>query len=132
MSHARAVLIVEDQQDARNMLVDYLTVCGFVVFEAQDGLEAIDVAIRVHPCVILMDLNMPRLDGWEATRRLKADARTRTAKIIAVSAVMGDDEQHRARLAGCDDFVQKPYDPAHLENLVCEAFRSTLDSRAVT
>ncbi len=108
-----AVLVVDDQPDAREMLAEYLSFCGFTVQQAADGIEAIDAAVRVHPAVILMDLMMPRLDGWQATRRLKADERTKNIPVIAVSALA--DEQQRARQAGCDEFIPKPVD---LESLV--------------
>lgn len=122
---ADSVLVVEDQCDAREMLTQYLGFCGFVVYEAADGLEAIDVATRVHPPVILMDLMMPRLDGWEATRRLKADPRTSDIIVIAVSALSQTDAEQVARRAGCDDFIPKPYD---LSDLV-DVLRSTLNGR---
>ena len=117
-----SVLVVEDQRDAREMLTEYLAFCGFVTHGAADGLEAIDVAVRIHPPIILMDLMMPRMDGWEATRRLKADARTRDITIIALSAQSQTDEQHVARQAGCDDFIPKPCDLAHLEKVLREFF----------
>jgi two-component system, cell cycle response regulator DivK len=113
-----SILIVEDERDSREMLSEYLTHCGFVVHEAADGLEAIDIATRIHPAVILMDLMMPRLDGWEATRRLKADARTRDITIIALSAVSFIDEQQAAREAGCDDFIPKPCDLVQLADVL--------------
>ena len=105
-----SVLVVEDQRDAREMLAEYLAFCGFVVHTARDGLEALDVAVRVRPAVVLMDLMMPRMDGWEATRRLKADERTKEAIVVAVSAHSRCDEQQMARHAGCNAFVAKPYD----------------------
>jgi DNA-binding response OmpR family regulator len=107
---ANSVLVVEDQRDAREMLTQYLAFCGFVVYEAADGIEAIEVALRVHPHIILMDLMMPRLDGWEATRRLKAEARTKDITIIALSALTQTDAQHDARHVGCDGFISKPCD----------------------
>ncbi len=118
MSNADSVLIVEDQQDARDMLFEYLAFCGFVVHKAQDGLEALDLAFCVRPRLILMDLMMPRMDGWEATRRLKADDRTKGITIIAVSAYALTDERQMARQAGCDDFIPKPYDLEVLADVV--------------
>jgi two-component system cell cycle response regulator DivK len=113
-----SVLVVDDDRDAREMLSEYLAFCGFVVYRAQDGSEAIDVAVRVRPRVVLMDLMMPRMDGWEATRRLKADDRTSGSRIIAVSACWNDDEQARARRVGCDDFIPKPIDLDQIAHLV--------------
>ena len=107
------------------MLREYLAFCGFTVHTAQDGVEALAVAARVRPSVILMDLMMPRMDGWEATRRLKADKRTRRATIMAVSAYAQDDQLQSARQAGCDDFIPKPYD---LE-VLADAVRKVLGRR---
>jgi CheY-like chemotaxis protein len=104
------VLVVDDSPDGREMVVEYLTFRGFRVFEAQSGTEAVRVARRVRPHVILMDLWMPGVDGWEATRRLKADRLTNGAAIIAVTAHALPPEQESARLAGCDAVVAKPYD----------------------
>jgi CheY-like chemotaxis protein len=113
-----SILVVDDTRDSREMLAEYLTFCGFDVHQAEDGLEAIDKAVRIHPPIILMDLMMPRLDGWEATRRLKADERTRDITIIALSAFSCTDERHLAHEAGCDDFIPKPCDLDHLAHVV--------------
>jgi two-component system cell cycle response regulator DivK len=106
----QSVLIVEDELEAREMMALFLAFCGYTVHVAADGFEAIDVAVRVRPAIILMDLMMPRMDGWEATRRLKADPWTRTIPIIALSAHSHADECHLARDAGCQDFISKPCD----------------------
>jgi two-component system cell cycle response regulator DivK len=108
------------------MLTEYLTRCGFVVHEAADGIEGIDIATRLHPSVILMDIMMPQLDGWEATRRLKADIRTKDISIIALSGFALTDAAQLAREAGCDDFIPKPCDPVYLADLL----RSILNYRA--
>lgn len=100
------------------MLAEYLTRCGFVVHEAADGIEAIDIATRLHPSVILMDIMMPQLDGWEATRRLKADIRTRDITIIALSGFALTDARQLARQAGCDHFIPQPCDPVYLADLL--------------
>ena len=120
-----SILVVDDTRDSREMLTEYLMFCGFDVHQAEDGLEAIDTALRIHPPLILMDLMMPRLDGWEATRRLKADERTRDITIIALSAFSYTDERHLAQQAGCDDFIPKPCDLDHLAHVV----RNCLDHR---
>ena len=124
MPNAPCVLVVEDQHDAREMLAEYLRFCGFAVHGAEDGLQAIAIAIRERPRVILMDLMMPRMDGWEAARRIKSDDRTKASSIIAVSAHSHRDEQHRAKLAGCDEFVPKPYDLERLAKLVRERLQA--------
>jgi CheY-like chemotaxis protein len=102
------VLVVEDYQDAREMYVDFLKFSGFRVAEARNGLEALDRAFDLRPDVILMDLALPRMDGWEATRRLKKDDRTHDIPVVALTghALAGHAED--ARQAGCDAFVPKP------------------------
>jgi len=115
---APPIVVVDDDRDAREMLSEYLAFCGFAVHQAQDGREAIDVAERVRPAVMLMDLMMPRMDGWEATRRLKTDASTRDITIVAVSACTQPTDQERARRVGCDEFICKPVDLEYLAGLV--------------
>lgn len=117
-----SVLVVEDQRDAREMLAEYLEFCGFVVHTAADGLEAIAVAMRVHPPIILMDLMMPRMDGWEATRRLKADPRTGDITIIALSAHSSTGDERSNRSTGWDDFIEKPCDLAGLAAVLRDFF----------
>ena len=114
VTDGNAILVVDDDRDAREMLSEYLTWRGYTVCTASDGIEAIEVAIRVRPRVVLMDLMMPRLDGWEATRRLRKDARTRQAHIIVVSARVTDRELEGAKNAGADEFLPKPCDLDHL------------------
>lgn len=114
------VLVVEDYFDAREMYVEYLSYSGFRVAEAKNGLEALEQAFALGPDIILMDLSLPEMDGWEATRRLKADPRTRTIPVVALTghALAGFSEG--ARRAGCDAFVTKPCLP---ETLVAEVRR---------
>lgn len=102
------VLIADDFGDAREMYREYLEFVGFRAAEARDGNEAIARARELAPSVILMDLAMPTMDGWEATRQLKADPRTRGIPVIAITghALSGDAE--RARAAGCDGVLSKP------------------------
>jgi CheY-like chemotaxis protein len=108
------VLIVEDQYDLRLLYVQHLTTSGFDVIEASNGAEGIDHTSARLPDVVLMDLSLPVLDGWEATRRLKANARTAHIPIVALTAHDGSGELERATLAGCDWFVPKPCPPASL------------------
>ena len=112
------IVVVDDDTDAREMLSEYLAFCGFAVHQAQDGREAIAMAGRIRPALMLMDLMMPRMDGWEATRRLKTDAGTRDITIVAVSACTQPADQERARRVGCDEFVCKPVDLEYLAGLV--------------
>jgi CheY-like chemotaxis protein len=110
----RLVLIVDDVPDNRELYVQYLTYFGYRAAEAGDGLDALAKAAALRPDVIVMDLSLPGMDGWEATRRLKADATTQHIPVIALTghALSGSDEH--ARAAGCDAFLTKPCDPADL------------------
>ncbi len=118
------VLIVEDYEDAREMYAEYLKYSGFRVAEARNGLEAIEIAQKLLPDVILMDLALPGMDGWEATRRLKSDERTRRIPVIAVTGHALSGHSDTARKAGCDAFVSKPCLP---DALVAEV-RKMLDT----
>lgn len=111
---APLILIVEDFDDAREMYRDYLEFSGFRVVTARDGREAIEQARATRPDLILMDLSLPGIDGWEATRLLKADPATRHLMIVALSAHALAPEGDRAREAGCDGFIAKPCLPPDL------------------
>jgi two-component system cell cycle response regulator DivK len=130
MSKAEAdpvlVLVVEDYQDAREMYTAYLQFSGYRVAEATDGFEAVEKSIELLPDIILMDLALPRMDGWEATRRLKSDERTKDIPIVALTGHALAGFAEGARLAGCDAFVTKPCLP---DALVAEIQRM-LASRA--
>jgi two-component system cell cycle response regulator DivK len=102
------VLVVEDYQDAREMYAAYLQFSGYRVAEASNGLEAIEKTRELMPDIILMDLALPKLDGWEATRRLKADERTKHIPIVALTGHALAGHAEGARQAGCDAFVTKP------------------------
>ena len=108
------VLVVEDYQDAREMYAAYLQFSGFEVAEATNGLEAIDKTLELMPDIILMDLALPRMDGWEATRRLKTDERTRKIPIVALTGHALAGHAEGARQAGCDAFLTKPCPPDRL------------------
>ena len=114
MSNKGSILVVDDSPDGREMLAEYLAFRGFHVTTAANGEEAIDIARRVHPDVTLMDLSLPGIDGWEATRRLKADPLTKHTIVVAVSGHAFSPERMLARDAGCDGFIVKPYDIAVL------------------
>lgn len=105
------VLIVEDQRDLRQLYAQQLSLGGFDVIEASNGEDAIAHTSAQHPDVILMDLSLPVLDGWEATRRLKTDERTAHIPVVALTAHDGAGELQRATRAGCDWFVPKPCPP---------------------
>jgi CheY-like chemotaxis protein len=108
------VLVVDDFVDAREMYGEYLKFCGFRVAEAQNGVEAVEKAKRLKPDLILMDLSMPVVDGWEATRRLKADTVTKEIPVVALTghAMIGHSES--AQNAGCDVVITKPCLPHDL------------------
>jgi CheY-like chemotaxis protein len=120
------VLVVEDYQDAREMYSEYLRFSGFDVIEASNGVEAIEKAAREVPDIILMDLALPRMDGWEATRRLKADPSTRDIPIVALTGHALAGYAESAQQAGCDSFVTKPCLP---DALVAEIQRMLTVSR---
>jgi CheY-like chemotaxis protein len=124
-AEAPSVLVVDDHADAREMLTVFLSSCGFLVYTAADGLDAIATAVRVRPSVILMDLMMPRMDGCEATRRLKADPLTNAIPIIALSAHSQPAGTIMARAAGCDDVLRKPCDLDRLADQI----RRRIDAR---
>jgi two-component system cell cycle response regulator DivK len=108
------ILYVEDNDDNVYMLRGRLTRAGFTVVVAGDGEQGVAMATSEPPALILMDLSLPVLDGWEATRRLKATAETATIPVIALSAHAMEGERARALAAGCDDFDTKPVDFARL------------------
>jgi CheY-like chemotaxis protein len=112
------VLLVEDYEDAREMYRDYLVFSGFDVPTAENGREALEKARALGPDIILMDLSLPVLDGWEATRRLKADPSTAPIPVIALSAHAMAAEEQRATDAGCDGFIAKPCLPEDLVGLI--------------
>ena len=111
---SRRILVVEDQEDNRRIVRDLLTSVGYEIIEAVTGEEGVTVAGIQTPDLILMDIQLPGLDGYEATRRIKADPALRQIPIIAVTsyALSGDDV--KARQAGCDAYVSKPFSPRTL------------------
>lgn len=112
------VLIVDDYAEGREICAQYLAFRGYRVATAEDGLDALDKTHQLRPDVILMDLSLPRLDGWEASRRLKTDERTRHIPIIALTAHALSSAREKAVAAGCDAVVTKPCPPRDLEAVV--------------
>jgi two-component system cell cycle response regulator DivK len=112
------VLVVEDYPEARQMYAEYLRFSGFRVDEARNGEEALSKAFALLPNVIVMDLALPLIDGWEATRRLKADPRTAQIPIVALTGQALAEHQDRARLAGCSAFLRKPCLPDELVSTI--------------
>ena len=108
------ILIVEDHSELRQLYAQELVLSGFDVIEAGNGADAIAHTSERFPDVVLMDLSLPIVDGWEATRRLKIDSRTAHIPIVALTAHDGAGELQRATRAGCDWFVPKPCQPHDL------------------
>jgi two-component system, cell cycle response regulator DivK len=102
------VLVVDDYQDAREMYAECLGACGFSVLEAETGDEAVAKALEKLPDVIVMDLSLPGMDGWTATRTLKTHDRTRGIPVVALTGHGRADAPGAARAAGCDVFLIKP------------------------
>jgi two-component system, cell cycle response regulator DivK len=108
------VLVVDDFADNREMYSEYLTFAGYEVIEAKNGIEAIEAAHQRMPDIIIMDLSLPVMDGWEATRRLKADERTRRIPVVALTGHALAGHSKGAKEAGCDSFLAKPCLPDQL------------------
>jgi two-component system cell cycle response regulator DivK len=110
----KRILVAEDHEDNRQILRDLLASGGFDMIEANDGERAVSAAEESRPDLILMDIQLPVIDGYEATRRIKANPALKAIPIIMVTsyALSGDDA--KARQAGCDDYVAKPYSPRQL------------------
>lgn len=104
------ILYVEDNEDNIYMLSNRLSRKGFEVIVATDGEQGVELARSEAPALILMDLTLPVVDGWEATRRLKAASETRDIPVIALTAHAMSDDREKALAAGCDDFDTKPVD----------------------
>ncbi len=115
---SRRILVVEDQEDNRLILRDLLTSAGYEIIEALDGEDGVRLTEQDPPDLILMDIQLPVLDGYEAARRIKANPALRHIPIIAVTsyALSGDDI--KARAAGCDAYIAKPYSPRELLAMV--------------
>ena len=112
------ILIVEDNVQNRLLMVDILTVHGYEVIEARDGLEGIQLAHSHKPGLILLDMQMPVMDGLEAARLLKADPETRSIKILAITSFAMKGDRERILAAGCDEYMAKPIDTRDLPIVV--------------
>ncbi|MFN2565073.1 MAG: response regulator [Gemmatimonadaceae bacterium] len=110
-SDGRTVLLVEDNEDNRIVYTTILKHYGYRVLEAHDGIEGVTLARKAHPDLILMDVGLPGLDGWEATRRLKADEETRRIPVIALTAHALAEHRAQAIAVGCDGYLAKPVEP---------------------
>ena len=111
---SKRILVVEDQEDNLQILRDLLTSAGFEIIEAKDGEQGVRAAMAERPDLILMDIQLPLLDGYEATRRIKADPALRAIPIIVVTSYALSGDEVEARKAGADAYVPKPYSPRQL------------------
>jgi two-component system cell cycle response regulator DivK len=111
---SKRILVVEDQEDNRTILRDLLGMAGYELIEAADGAEGVKLAQQEKPDLILMDIQLPVIDGYEATRRIKGDADLKATPIIAVTSYALSGDEAKARAAGCDGYVTKPFSPREL------------------
>ena len=111
---SKRILVVEDQEDNRQILRDLLTNAGYEMLVAEDGVQALEQAEKHRPDLILMDIQLPVLDGYEATRRLKANPELKAIPIIVVTSYALSGDEEKARAAGCDAYVAKPFSPRAL------------------
>ena len=110
-STGHTLLLVEDNEDNRIIYSTVLRHLGYRVIEAQDGVEAVELARTAQPDLILMDISIPRMDGWEATRILRGDSRTSAIPIIALTAHALADDRERAAKVGFSSYLAKPIEP---------------------
>ena len=108
------ILLVEDNEMNRDMLSRRLVRNGYEVFHAKDGQQGVNMALSQRPDIILMDMSLPVLDGWEATRRLKANDATRRIPVIALTAHAMAGDREKAIEVGCDDYDTKPVEISRL------------------
>ena len=111
---SKRVLVVEDQPDSRQIIRDMLAPTDYEITEAENGEEALAAITKQRPDLILMDVQIPIMDGYTATRPVKGDAALRSIPIIAVTSYALSGEEKKARAAGCDDYVPKPFSPRQL------------------
>jgi two-component system cell cycle response regulator DivK len=114
----KRILVIEDQEDLRAIVRDYLGAVGYEVIEAADGAEGVAKARAHRPDLVLMDIQLPVLDGYDATQQIKADPRLKATPIIAVSSFAMKGDEEKARASGCDGYVTKPYSPLKLLALI--------------
>jgi CheY-like chemotaxis protein len=128
VSNPAMILIAEDDQDNREGYAEYLSFLGYRVAQAADGEDAWRQVQELAPDVLLLDLALPGTDGWEVARRVRADARTRNLRVIALSACVFPDDVRRATAAGCDLFLDKPCYPEVVADAIARMLASRPDS----
>jgi len=114
----KRILVIEDHEDNRRIVRDLLASAGYETVEAATGEEGLALAETQRPDLILMDIQLPGLDGYEVTRRVKANPALRHIRIIAVTSYALDGDDAKAFAAGCDGYVAKPYDPMALLDII--------------
>ncbi|HEX4893311.1 MAG TPA: response regulator [Hyphomicrobiaceae bacterium] len=122
----KRILVIEDQEDNRAILRDLLTTVGYELIEAVNGAEGVTKAEAERPDLILMDIQMPVMDGYEATRRIKAIPACAGIPVIAVTSYALSGDEAKTRAAGCDGYVAKPYSPRQM----LATIRGFLDKKA--
>ena len=111
---SQRILVIEDQEDNRAILRDLLRAAGYEVIEAVNGADGIAMVEAERPALVLMDIQMPVMDGYEATRRLKSNPALAAIPVIAVTSYALSGDEAKARAAGCDGYVTKPFSPRQL------------------
>lgn len=121
----KRILIVEDNRDSRELAIKVLAAKGYEILDAHDGMEALETAPREKPDLILMDLSLPKVDGYEVTRRLKAQADLKRIPVIALTAHAMKGDREKALAAGCDGYITKPINvrelPGQIEHYLKES-----------
>jgi two-component system, cell cycle response regulator DivK len=108
---SKRILIVEDQEDNRAIMRDLLNDAGYDLIEATNGQDGVTLAQSERPDLILMDVQLPVMDGYEATRRIKSNVELKSIPVIAVTSFALSGDEGKAQLAGCDDYLAKPFSP---------------------
>ena len=111
---SKRILVVEDREDNRQIVRDLLAGTDYELTEAENGQEALTAVAKRRPDLIVMEIQLPIIDGYEAARRIKADPTLQSIAIIAVPSYAPAGEEEKARAAGCDDYMPKPYSPRQL------------------
>jgi two-component system, cell cycle response regulator DivK len=111
---SKCILVVEDQEDNRRILRDLLGNAGFELIEAESGEDALSAVMKQRPDLILMDIQLPQMDGYEATRRIKSNPEMKEVPVIAVTSYALAGDEAKARAAGCSAYVSKPFSPRAL------------------
>jgi two-component system, cell cycle response regulator DivK len=111
---SKRILVVEDQEDNRQIIRDMLTATDYEIIEVESGEQAIEAVAKQRPDLILMDIQLPGMDGYEVTRLIKVDPTLRSIPIFAVTSYALSGEEQKARAAGCNEYVPKPYSPRQL------------------